>query len=125
MAVKVVDASVVVALVFGEPEAGEAAALLGDSELVAPMLLRYELANAAWKKAKRRPSKGPVVAEGVKLAGELDIHHVDVDHAGVLDLALELDVTTYDASYLWLARNLKAPLATFDARLKRAMSCSR
>jgi len=125
MAVKVVDTSVVAALVFGEPQAEEAAALLSEAELVAPVLLRYELTNTAWKKAKRHPAKATLIAAGLKLAGELDIQYVEVDHGAVLDLALEKDLTAYDASYLWLAKTLKAPLATFDARLKRAMSRSR
>jgi predicted nucleic acid-binding protein len=125
MAVKVVDASVVAALAFGEPEAGEAAGLLSDSELVAPTLLRYELSNAAWKKSKRHPAKAPLIAAGLRLAGELEIEYVDVDHAAVLDLALERNVTAYDASYLWLAWTLKAPLATFDAKVKRALPRSR
>ena len=120
MAAKVVDASVVAALVFGEPEADDAAALLAGSELVAPTLLRYELSNTAWKKARRHPSKTPLIAEGLRLVGELDIEYVDVDHGAVLELALERNVTAYDASYLWLARALKAPLATFDAELGRA-----
>ena len=125
MAVKVVDASVVAALVFGEPQAEEAAALLFDAELVAPALLRYELTNTAWKKAKRHPAKANLIAAGLKLAGELDIEYVDVDQGAVLDLALEEDLTAYDASYLWLARTIKAPLASFDARLGRALPAGR
>ena len=125
MAVKVVDASVVAALAFGEPEAEEATALLADSNLVAPTLLRYELSNTAWKKTKRHPAKASLIAAGLSLAGEIDIEYVDVDYGAVLDLALEQNVTAYDASYLWLARTLKAPLATFDARLKRALPRSR
>ena len=120
MPVKVVDASVVAALVFGEPEAGDAAALLSDAELVAPSLLKFEVANTAWKKATRHPEKAPLIGAGLRLALELDIRYVDVDHQAVLDLALEKDLTAYDACYLWLARTLKAPLATFDTRLKRA-----
>jgi predicted nucleic acid-binding protein len=87
MPVKVVDASVVAAIVFGEPEAERAAALIDNAELVAPPLL------------------------------ELDIDYVDVDHEAVLDLAVEKGVTDYDASYLWLSRKLKAPLVTLDERL--------
>lgn len=120
MAAKVVDASVVAAIAFGEPEAKRALALVGDAELVAPALLRLELANTAWKKTKRNPKEGPLIAAGLRLALELDIQYVDVDHEAVLRLALEKDVTAYDASYLWLARSLEARLVTFDDRLIRA-----
>jgi predicted nucleic acid-binding protein len=36
----------------------------------------------------------------------------------VLDLALATGLTTYDATYLFLARSLGLPLATLDQRLR-------
>jgi len=117
MPVKVVDASVVAAIVFGEPEAERAAALIDNAELVAPLLLRFEMTNIAWKKIKRHVKQADLVASGLRLALELDVDYVDVDHEAVLDLAVEKGVTAYDASYLWLSRKLKAPLVTLDERL--------
>ena len=38
----------------------------------------------------------------------------------VLQLALRKGITTYDASYLYLADILGLPLATFDERLRAA-----
>ena len=35
-------------------------------------------------------------------------------------LALEYELTGYDAAYLWLAAELRAPLMTFDTRLGSA-----
>jgi predicted nucleic acid-binding protein len=118
MAGKVVDASVLAALVFGEPEAERAASLIVDALLFAPTLLRFEVTNTAWKKTRRQPEKTDLIAAGLRLALELDIHYVDVDHESVLELAIERGITAYDASYLWLSRALKAPLVTLDARLK-------
>ncbi len=43
-----------------------------------------------------------------------------VDHAGVFVLALDTGLSGYDASYLWLARDLDVPLLTFDRRLTEA-----
>ena len=48
MAVRVVDASALAALLFGEPEAEAVAALIDESQLVAPSLLAFELANVCW-----------------------------------------------------------------------------
>jgi len=120
MNVKVIDSSLLAAIVFGEPELSEAEALLGDAQLVAPSLLRYELANIAWKKAKKHPGKAKVVAAELHAALGLDIKFVEVDHDEVLDVALEKDLTVYDAAYLWLARSLNVPLATLDRKLRAA-----
>ena len=57
----------------------------------------------------------------LKLALALDIHWVEVDHVAVFRLAMAAGLTTYDANYLYLARSLGLPLATFDERLHEAM----
>jgi predicted nucleic acid-binding protein len=117
MPVKVVDASVVAAIAFGEPEAERAVALIDKAELVAPLLLRFEVTNTAWKKIRRHAKQADLIEAGLRLALELEISYVDVDHESVLDLAVEKGMTAYDASYVWLARTLKAPLVTLDERL--------
>jgi predicted nucleic acid-binding protein len=114
-----VDASVIAAIAFGEPEAERAASLIGDAELVAPTLLRFEVTNIAWKKVRRYPNQAGLIAAGLRVALELDVRYLEVDHEAVLDLAVEKGVTAYDAAYLWLSRALKAPLFTFDGRLAR------
>lgn len=50
----------------------------------------------------------------------LDVRWVDVEFPAVLDLALESGLTTYDASYLYVARTLGIPLVTFDRELRAA-----
>lgn len=57
MPVKVVDASVLAALAFGEPRADEAASLLSGADLYAPNLLPYEMASVAIKKIERYPAQ--------------------------------------------------------------------
>jgi predicted nucleic acid-binding protein len=57
MPVKVVDASAVAALVFGEPEASEVAARLRGATLAAPALLAFEVASVCLKKLKRHPEQ--------------------------------------------------------------------
>lgn len=49
-ALKVVDASAIAALVFGEAEGEEIASQLQGVSLAAPDLLKYELANTCLKK---------------------------------------------------------------------------
>lgn len=117
MPVKVADASVLAAIAFGEPRAEEATALLQDAVLHEPPLLAYELASVAHKKALRYPDRVDAIAWALELVLALEIRWVDVDHRAVFHLALEKGLTTYDATYLYVARSLGAPLVTFDVRL--------
>ena len=120
MPARVVDASVVAAWCFRESRAAHALSLLQGSDLYAPLLLAYELASVARRKAAAYPQMRDVLSEELSTALALPIHWSDVDHTAVLRLVLDADLTTYDASDVYLARALGAPLATFDQQLLRA-----
>lgn len=120
MPARVVDASVVGAWCFREPRASEALELLRGSDLYTPLLLAYELASIARRKAVVYPEKLDALDMALATALALPIRWSDVDHVAVVRLALDADLTTYDASYLYLARAMGLPLATFDQRLARA-----
>jgi len=117
MPAKVLDASVLGALIFGEPRAKEALSLLEGAELYAPPLLAYELTSVARKKALKYPQLRERISEALEIGLSLDINWTEVDHLEVLRLTLETGLTTYDASYLYLARSLGVPLLTFDERV--------
>ena len=119
---KVADASVIAARAFGEPRGNEVELLLGSADLFAPHLLAYELTNVARNKARQSPQDLSAIERGLLGALSLDIRWVDVDHQAVLALALEKGITTYDASYLYVARSLGVPLVTFDAALQAPFS---
>jgi predicted nucleic acid-binding protein len=120
MAVKVVDASALGALVFGEPEAETVAKRLSTSTLVAPQFLWFELASIAFKKTTKHPGLVDQIREAFRMAGRLTIEILAVDHLDVIDLATQMRLTTYDASYLWLARKTGGELVTLDKRLSKA-----
>jgi predicted nucleic acid-binding protein len=119
MPLKVVDASALGALVFGEPGAEMVAKQLSRSTLVAPQLLWFELASIAFKKAARHPGLVEQIREAFRMAGRLAIEILSVDHLEIIDLAAQARLTTYDASYLWLARKTGGELVTLDKRLLR------
>ncbi len=120
MAVKIVDASALAALVFGEPEAEAIVAQLSSFKLAAPQLLWFELASVARKKAARQPDSAERIRGAFSMAGRLDIDILSVDHLEVIDLAEKVHLTTYDASYLWLAMKTGGTLVTLDKRLREA-----
>lgn len=119
MNVKVIDASIIAAWCFRETRAAEAFAILRDSELHAPPLLAYELTSIARKKAITYPDKVDLVVQALCTVLDLPIHWDEVDHTVVLKLAIETGLTTYDASYLYVARKINAELVTLDEQLAK------
>ena len=124
MAVKVVDASALAALLFGEPEAEAVAGQLSNARLVAPGLLAFELANVCLIKARRYPEQQPALMGAFRLRGRLGVEEVAVDHDSALELAAATGLTTYDASYLWLSRQFGAELVTLDRQLAKAATAA-
>lgn len=120
MNAKVVDASVFAALVFGEPRADEARGHLRRRALFAPTLLHYELASIARKKTIQQPDAADKIVHALRLGLSLNVTLLEPDHAAVLELALAANLSSYDASYLAVARFLRIPLITFDVRLDQA-----
>ena len=116
----VVDASALGALVFGEPQAEEMSRVLTDATLVAPALLWFEMAAIAIKKIRTHKQLTAQIQTALNLALQLPIIVRDVDYGETVNLALASDLTTYDASYLWLAGHLDAELVTLDAKLRKA-----
>jgi predicted nucleic acid-binding protein len=120
--VKVVDSSAVAAILFDEPELGAVQALLRGSQVIAPSLLTYELANVCRTKCRQHPAERDSLVAGLALLPTFGILQVEVDTQAVLALALETRLTFYDASYLWLSRSRGAELVTLDKALARAAS---
>jgi predicted nucleic acid-binding protein len=113
----VVDCSALAGVVFRETWEAEARRRLEPCALHAPHLLLAELANVAVKKMRRGESH----AEGaLALASEMAIQLHRIDPAAVVALAWRYQLSAYDASYLWLATELKCPLVTFDQKLGEA-----
>ncbi len=118
--VLVVDSSALVAALCDAGSDGEwAASQLVDTDLVAPTLIMYEVAN---------------VLRRLELSGDLSSTEAGLAHSDLLDLRMTLwpyaalaesvwrlrnSITCYDAAYVALAERLDAPLVTLDLRLAR------
>ena len=100
------------------------AAQLADSRLVAPGLLPFELANVCLIKSRRHPEQRAALTAAFRLYDRLSVEEVAVDHHETLALAGTTGLTAYDASYLWLARQLGASLVTLDKQLAKAEAAS-
>lgn len=116
----VADASALAAVLFAEAEASSVSARLHGLELVAVSLLPYELANAAVRKVRRGEMTAADAGDALTALEALAVGLQAIDAAAVYELALSTGLTAYDASYLWLARQLKADLVTLDTKLEKA-----
>ena len=84
---KTVDASVVVAILFMEPEGEELASQLADALLLAPAVIEYEVGNACWKKCRRHRTQAPALRARLLALRDLNLQLHDVDPAETLDLS--------------------------------------
>jgi len=119
-AIKVPDASALVALLFDEPEGASVSAALSGDQLRAPQILPYELANAALVKVRRQHLDRHRAMVRLDRYSFLEIELVEINMEQVFPLANDTGLTAYDASYLWLARNLDCYLVTLDKQLHAA-----
>ena len=115
----VVDCSVLSAVLFEESMRDEALQRLAGRTPHAPTLIEHEIASVAMKKlAQGWPAQSVQSALAGFANHALELHQTDV--LAQVELAQRYKLSAYDAAYLWLAAELKAPLATFDAKLGKA-----
>ena len=114
----VADCNMLAAMLFQEAQRDDAEQRIAERQINAPSLLDYELASVALRKARLGASQVAVEGLARYAAMSIRLHSVDIDE--VLGLAGRYDLSAHDAAYLWLAADLKAPLATFDRKLGAA-----
>jgi predicted nucleic acid-binding protein len=126
----VLDASVTAAWLLPD-EASDATRRLyamirrDEVEPQAPNLWQWECANIV-ANGVRRGRIPQAAVEGLwtiieNVRHRLELHELaPPQHKASMGIALDLGLSAYDAGYLWLARSLALPLATFDKRLQEA-----
>lgn len=115
----VVDCSVLGSALFEEDTRDDAWRLLAGKALHAPLLLDSEMVSVATKKSRAGVAAdviARVLADYVEQ--EIEFHRPSVEEQYAL--AARYGISPYDAAYLWVAGLLRAPLATFDAKLAKA-----
>jgi predicted nucleic acid-binding protein len=120
----VADASALVEVLIGESKASQVAAELKGQQVHAPELISYEVLSAI----RRRVLLGWLTPGDARVA-MLEFEEVEgnLELWPLLDVmteqAIELrdNVSSYDATYVTLAKILPCPLVTSDAELGRAV----
>ena len=119
MRASVVDASALAAVLFDEPEAHPVASSVAG-RLIAPTLIRYELASVCATKLARHPGRAREIEQRYRLVDDLDLELFEPDWRTLPALARRFALSAYDAAYLQLAVAMRAPIVTLDARLASA-----
>lgn len=120
MADLVVDASVVVKWYIPEQDHEQARTLRDDyldgaHDLLAPTLLPFEVINALKYSGHY---EGERLIEASQTLPDYGVTLVPYREAGpIADVAVDLDITLYDAAYLALAQANEATVYTADSRL--------
>ena len=121
----VVDSSVIAALVTPEEYSDWASKrLLEYDDFHALDLNYYEVANAIKHKESDRFSAKDAVKAFTQAAEMMDlyaVHNFSEVINDAITLALELNITVYDAAFLSLAEKLDAQLLTLDQKLVKKL----
>ena len=123
----VLDCSVTLSWLLPDERGGATDALVDELErttAVVPAIWPYEVANALLV-AQRRTRIGDddlIRMRRALAALPIEVEPVTSDHvlSAVSDLGRRLEITSYDAAYVELAARRRLPLATLDARLRKA-----
>jgi predicted nucleic acid-binding protein len=120
----VVDASVAVKWFLPEELSSDARMFLAtDYQLLAPDLLSAEVANALWKKYRRRELDQRTATRLLRDFSRMPIEFHPAQHwsRAALAFSFRQGITVYDGLYLALAAGNRCRLVTADRRFREAL----
>jgi len=115
----VLDASILIQTLIREKYTDTTLRLLGMLNTVyVPSLILYEIGNALVMMVRKNIITKEDAARKFKSASSIPtLRIMDPALSEAIDIAIELEITLYDASYLALAHQAGAPLVTADKEL--------
>lgn len=121
----VLDASAALSLVIADEFDTDSERILDyllKNGAVVPSLWNYEISNGLLAAMRRGRLTERGVAHALIGLERLPIEHTTLRPANseIIGVAQHHRLTTYDASYLWLAQHIDRPLATVDRGLHTA-----
>jgi predicted nucleic acid-binding protein len=116
----VIDTSVLVAVVLGEPEKDRLVEMTAGHALIGPGSIAWEIGNAFSAMLKQKRLTLQRAHQGLAIISSIPVRYVETDFAHALALADRTHMYAYDAYFLDCASRYGAPLLTLDGRLRRA-----
>jgi predicted nucleic acid-binding protein len=120
----VLDSSAIVEVLIDSPKADTVVAAITDEQRHAPDLISFEVLSVIRGKIRGQELTSEEAIAAMRSFEEIENHiqlwpllDVMTEHA----IQLRENVSSYDATYVTLAKILPCPLVTADARLGRAV----
>ncbi len=118
----VVDASVLIAVIAGEPERDSLIQITRGVDLIAPGSIYWEVGNAFSAMLKRKRVTVELALKAINAFQGIPIRYVDIDLITSLEIAEQFGIYAYDAYLIECASRYKAPLLSLD---KNLIECAR
>jgi predicted nucleic acid-binding protein len=116
----VVDTSVLIAVIVGEPLRESLIRLTRGADLLAPPSLHWELGNALAAQMRRDRLDLEQAQHFVRSYQRIPIQLADVPLDSALEISAERGIYAYDAYVIACAQRYRCPLLTLDRGLARA-----
>jgi len=120
----VIDASAVLVLLLPDEKNSEKAKKLlgivvsGKNRLFAPKLLEFEVGNALKSAFLSKRIAYESLGKLINNFKRIPIIFTDINTAKIMELAVKLGISFYDASYIYLTKFKKCKLLTLDRCLE-------
>jgi predicted nucleic acid-binding protein len=114
----VIDTSVLVSVIAGEPERHKLIEITEGNTLIGPGSIAWEIGNAFSAMFKQKRLSLEEAQKGLSIFNSIPIRYIETDFVAVLKISRQVGIYAYDAYFLDCAVRQKAPLLTLDRRLK-------
>ncbi len=115
----ITDTNIFLAVALDEPEKDEIIRMTSDVCAIAPEILPYEIGNAFTAMVKRKQITHNEALPAFEIANQILVKLVSVDIQKALTIALEFNLSAYDAYFLQCAETFSFPLIALDKRMKQ------
>lgn len=116
----VVDTSVIVAVIAGEPTRDVLVNATSGADLLAPPSLHWELGNALTAQLRRGRLTLDQARKLVQSYASIPLQFADIPLESALEIAEKHGLYAYDAYLIACAEKYRCPLLTLDSGLERA-----
>ncbi len=121
----VIDTSVLIAVLAGEPEKQKLINLTRGVDLLAPASVHWEVGNALVAMLKRKRITADQISAILKAYNQIPIRFIDVNLAASLQVAARYNLYAYDAYIILCALENHSSLISLDKTLCEAATNAR